>query len=220
MNEFGILLQGGVSPWTKDIVLEYKKNFPKAEIKFSTWEKENVSEINCDIIQSKKPLPTSPHESNINFQIVGVQEGLKEMNSKIILKCRSDVFIHNKNIFNIFQLNCPYEKIMTTNIGSFPFEYRISDFCLLGTRKILDEFWHDIPLYDGISPIAPETYMTKNYIVNIKKDKRPWNEIINEYFYLRDYHLDFQIEWEKLTRYEKYGRNLSKLILEEKINME
>ena len=33
-NEFGILIQGKVSSWTNDIVNEYKKNFPDAEIVF------------------------------------------------------------------------------------------------------------------------------------------------------------------------------------------
>ena len=94
---------------------------------------------------------------------------------------------------------------MTTDIGTTPYDYRVSDFCLLATKKVLDEFWDDIPLYDGSYPIPPETYFTKNYVINIKKDKRPWKEIINEYFYIRDYHLDFQIEWEKLSTYEKYA---------------
>ena len=100
-NEFGILLQGRVSSWTNDIINEYKKNFPNAEIVFSTWKNENVDGINCKVIQSEKPSPTYPHSSNINLQIIGSREGLKEMSSEVILKCRSDIFIHNKNIFKV-----------------------------------------------------------------------------------------------------------------------
>jgi len=204
-SEFGILLQGRVSKWTRDIVTEYKKNFPNAEIIFSTWKSDDVIDIDCEVIQSVQPPPTRPHNSNINFQIIGTQAGLKKMNSEIILKCRSDIFIHNKNIFKIFKESFLPEKIMTTDIGTTPYDYRVSDFCLLATKKVLDEFWNDIPLHDGSYPIAPETYFTKNYVRNIKKDKRPWKEIINEYFYIQDYHLDFQIEWEKLSTYEDYA---------------
>lgn len=204
-SEFGILLQGRVSSWTRDIVAEYKRNFPNAEIIFSTWKTNDDIDIDCEVIQSIQPPPTYPHNSNINFQIVGVQAGLKKMNSEIILKCRSDIFIHNKNIFKIFKESFLPEKIMITDIGTTPYDYQVSDFCLLATKEVLDEFWNDIPLYDGSYSIAPESYLAKNYVINIKKDKRPWKEIINEYFYIRDYHLDFQIEWEKLSTYEKYA---------------
>ena len=98
-NEFGILIQGRVSSWTNDIVNEYKKNFPDAEIVFSAWKDEDVGGINCKVVQSEKPSPTYPHSSNINLQIIGSRAGLKAMNSEVILKCRSDIFIHNKNIF-------------------------------------------------------------------------------------------------------------------------
>ena len=159
-NEFGILIQGKVSSWTNDIVNEYKKNFPDAEIVFSAWKDEDVGGINCKVVQSEKPSPTYPHSSNINLQIIGSRAGLKAMNSEVILKCRSDIFIHNKNIFKIFKENCPSEKIMAPDIGSYPFEYRITDFCLLGTKKVLSDFWNNLEFYDGSYPIAPETYLT------------------------------------------------------------
>ena len=159
-NEFGILIQGRVSSWTNDIINEYKKNFPDAEIVFSAWKDEDVGRINCKVIQSEKPSPTHPHSSNINLQIIGSREGLKEMSSEVILKCRSDIFIHNKNIFKIFKEKCSSEKIMVPDIGSYPFEYRISDFCLLGTKKVLSDFWNSLEFYDGSYAIAPETYLT------------------------------------------------------------
>ena len=198
-NEFGILIQGRVSSWTNDIVNEYKKNFPDAEIVFSTWKDEDVGGINCKVVQSEKPSPTYPHSSNINFQIIGCREGLKIMNSKIVLKCRADIFIHNKNIFNIFKEDCPPEKIMADNWCTLPYDYRVSDFCLLGRKKVLDEFWNKMPLYDGSYPIPPESYFGKMYVTKIKNDNRLWKEIVNDYFYVRDYHLDFQIEWEKIS---------------------
>ena len=218
-NEFGVLLQGRVSSWTNDIINEYKKNFPNAEIVFSTWKNENVDGINCKVIQSEKPSPTHPHSSNINLQIIGSRAGLKAMSSEVILKCRSDIFIHNKNIFKIFKEKCSSEKIMVPDIGSYPFEYRISDFCLLGTKKVLSDFWNSLEFYDGSYAIAPETYLTKKYIVNFKKDKRPWKEIMRKYFYITDFHLDFQIEWEKLSINDDSVDQMQKLIYARSIGM-
>jgi len=203
---YGILLQGRVSSWTNDIISEYKTNFPEAEIVFSTWANEDPSGIDCKIIQSELPkLPSDAvfkNRANINYQIVGTQNGLKNMNADIILKTRSDIFVHNKDIFNIFNDNCPSEKIMAPDVGTFSYDYRVSDFCLLGTKKILSEFWNNMELYDGSYSIATETYFIKNYILNVKKDNREWKDILSEYFYIRDYHLDFQIEWEKLSNEE------------------
>jgi len=204
-HEFGILLQGRVSSWTKDIVIEYKKNFPDVEIIFSTWEDEDSSEIDCKIIQAKKPTPTKPHDSNINFQIIGAQEGLKAMDSEIILKCRSDIFIHNKRIFDIFKEKCHPEKIMTVNWNTDPFEYRISDFCLISKTKIMKEFWNQMPLYDGSYAIAPESYFGKMFSTKIKNNHKPWKDIMNDYFLIMDYHLDFQIEWQKISSHQKYA---------------
>ena len=56
-----------------------------------------------------------------------------------------------------------------------------------------------MPYYDGTYAIPPEVYLTKNYVVNSKKDTRPWNTIINEYFCLKDYFTDFDIEFEKFV---------------------
>tara|TARA_Y100000996_G_C22456275_1_gene616066 strand:+ start:215 stop:883 length:669 start_codon:yes stop_codon:yes gene_type:complete len=201
--KYGILIQGRASNWIKDIVLEYNSNFPEAEIVFSTWHGENVDNIECKIVQSE--LPRAPPDAifvdrqNINYQIVGVQNGLKKMNADIILKTRSDTFVHNENIFDIYNKNCSDEKIMAPDVGTFDFEYRISDFCAVATKKKLDEYWKDIELYDCKYAVAPETYLTKNYIQKIKKDFRPWKEILREYFYIRDFHIDFQIEYEKLS---------------------
>ena len=52
---------------------------------------------------------------------------------------------------------------------------------------------------------------TQNYILRGKKDRRPWKIILREYFCVKSYHHDFQIEWEKLNNnldyQETYYRN-------------
>ena len=60
-----------------------------------------MSEIDCDVVQSELPSPTYPHKNTTNHQIIGVNAGLKRINSEIILKCRTDQIIHNKNIFEL-----------------------------------------------------------------------------------------------------------------------
>ena len=193
----GILLQGIVNDWTKKIIDEYKQNFPDVHILLSTWNTENTKDICCDVI--KLEPPNDP--SHINHQIIGVREGLKKINSEIIMKCRTDQFIHNKNIFNIFKNGCPKNKIMIQNFGTFSnVEYWASDFVQIGYRETLLEFWNSIQYFDGNWDPIPEIFLTANYIIKGKKDLRPWDEIIREYYYVKDYTHDFQIEWERLTQ--------------------
>ena len=194
----GILLQGPVTEWTADIVNEYKENFEDTAILLSTWTNENVDNITCDCIQIELPEPTYPHNSTINYQILGAKRGINKIDADVILKTKTNQFIHNNQIFDIFEKNCPKHKIMTDDLISWrDREYRISDFCQLATKDVLEDYWDNMPYYDGNYAIAPEVYLTKNYVVNFKKDSRPWNEIINEYFFIRDYHKDFKIEFQK-----------------------
>ena len=106
-HDVGIILQGAVSDWTKKIIEEYQQNFPDSHILLSTWNTENTSDISCDII--KLEPPNDP--CHINHQIIGSREGLKKINSEIIMKCRTDQFIHNKEIFQIFNDGCSKNKI-------------------------------------------------------------------------------------------------------------
>ena len=86
MTKEGILLQGIVTKWTKDIIIEYQKNLPNADIILSTWVDQNVQDLPCKVIQSDLPKTTAPHSSTINHQIIGAREGLKKLSCDIILK--------------------------------------------------------------------------------------------------------------------------------------
>ena len=185
----GILLQGRVSKWTKDIVKEYKKNFPGIDIHFATWKNEDTKGIDCDISYLDPPPLPMPHKSTVNFQIVGTQNGLKNIHNDVILKCRSDQFIHNKKIFDLFEEFCPKNKIMVPSLGTYEsIDYRTSDFCQLSTKKILLDYWSSIPLFDGSFAVESARYMTKNYVRNIKNDNSSWNLSLKKYFYIRDFH--------------------------------
>ena len=69
-----ILIQGSITEWTSHVINEFTENFPDAEILLSTWNDEDVKDIECNIIQSEKPEKTFPHESNINFQELTIKE--------------------------------------------------------------------------------------------------------------------------------------------------
>jgi len=202
---YTILMQGSVSNWTSDIVNEYSVRFPGARIVLSTWTTENIDKINCEVIQSEPPGITKPHKSTINYQIVGTSKGLKKIDEGIIMKCRTDQFIHNSKIFEIYEKECPKEKIMIPNQGTYEtLDYRVSDFCQIGTKKILEDYWSNIPLHNGKLQIESGQYMTKNYILKIRNDDGPWKLVLRKYFLVKDVHDVFQMEWEKLNEFEDY----------------
>jgi len=205
----GILLQGRVSDWTKFIIEEYQKNFPESEIILQTFS-ENISDIPCKVIQSENPKSTYPYQSTINFQIIGSQDGLKNMNADIVMKSRSDLFVHNANIFEIFLKENMYSKIMYAefDLKKEKREYWISDFCQLAKREVLLDFWNNIDLDDGKYLVDTEMWLIRNYILKNKKDKRSWNSIKYEYFFPKKYHEDFQIEFEKTVKSKHHQDDL------------
>ena len=43
------------------------------------------------------------------------------------------------------------------------------------------------------------------FSTKIKNNHKPWKDIMNDYFLIMDYHLDFQIEWQKISSHQKYA---------------
>jgi len=194
-------MQGPISDWTKNIVKEYEANFPYAKILLSTWSNENIDDITCETIQVNPPDPTQPFRSNVNHQKVGALAGLNKMQCEIIMKCRPDQFIHNKNIFKIYEKSCPKNKIMIPNYLTLEsIDYFASDFCQIATKETLVDYWNSIKDYDGsFQMIHPEIYLASNYILRGKHDPSPWKSCLKKYYYVKDYQSGFQIEWKKLT---------------------
>jgi hypothetical protein len=206
-----ILLQGPISTWTKYIVNEYTEKHPDAQILISTWTNENIDDISCEVVFSEPPSIPKPFKSTVNFQIVGTQTGLKEVRGEHVLKCRTDQFIHNKEIFQFFKNFCPDDKIMIPNLGTYEHrQYRVSDFCQLATKSNLLKYWEKIPLFDGKKPIDGGTYITENYVIKIKNEKLSWRKALRKYFFVVDYHTDFQIEWEKINNNYRYQETYSR----------
>jgi|TARA_B110000495_G_scaffold54076_1_gene45418 hypothetical protein len=216
----GILLQGDIREWTIPIIEEYQNTFPNSEILLSTWNNEDISKITCDVVQTKLPKSTQPYTSSKNYQIIGCQNGLKEMKSDIILKTRADLFVHNPNIFKIFLSENSKNKIMYAHSGLMKEfrQYWISDFCQLSSKDTLSTFWDLMPLHDGSDNIAAEQYYTKNYLLKIKEDSRSWGSVHDEYFIRKSYHEDFQIEFEKYAKNEFYQNLLVNASEESEVN--
>ena len=206
----GILLQGDIRSWTIPIIEEHQQNFPDSEIVLSTWDNEDVSNIPCKVIQTNIPEATNPYKSSKNYQIIGSQSGLKAMKSDVILKTRTDMFIHNPNIFKIFLAENAEEKIMYPHSGLMKEfgDYWITDFCQLSSRKTLLNYWNLMPLHDGSNNEAVEKYLTRNYLLNILNDDGSWNLMHNKYFIRKRFHEDFQIEFEKYVYREYYQKAL------------
>ena len=184
MTKEGILLQGLVSTWTRDIILEYQTNYPNAKILLSTWTDQNIEDITCEIIQTDAPEFTKPHFSTINHQIIGTREGLKKLDCDIILKSKSDMFVHNEKIFQLFIESCDPQKIMIPNEGFDISDqpYYVNDNCQVARKNILEDFWYKMPLYNGNYPTSNEQYLAKNYIENIKNDKDDWSVLKKNIF--------------------------------------
>jgi len=198
-NSIGILLQGAVTDWSEKIVKEYQENFPDAEILFSTWKSQNVENITCDVLQLDEPenIPSSFH---INHAVKGALEGLKKIDADVIMKCRTDQVIHNKNIFQLYEKSPSKNKIMIPNFITYEdIDYWASDLCQISTKEILLNYWNSIPYFDGTTPLHVEIFLTANYILRGKNDPSPWKDVLGKYFYVKDFVKDFQIEWMKMT---------------------
>jgi len=204
----GILLRGKISKWTRDIICEYKKNFPLAKIVLSTWTTENVKDIPCLIVQNQEPKMPHPHKLTVNHQILAVRAGLEVMDDcDIILNSRTDQVVHNRNIFEVFKKSCCPNKIMIPSLGTkFP-DYYIVDYCQIGKRSVLLDYWCNVPLFDGSFSISAEVYIPKFYIVNVRKDNRPWSITRDEYFCIKGFHEHFKLEWEKLVELDSYQQD-------------
>ena len=71
-------------------------------------------------------------------------------------------------------------------IDDYKFDWNVFQFAEIEYSIIKDEDRTYVQLYDGSYRISPETYLARNYIVNVKKDKLPWKEIMHKYFHIID----------------------------------
>jgi len=202
VSKYAILLRGLISPWTKYIIQEYEEKFPYTDIVVSTWDHQDVSGLSCKVIQNEEP-PKLELNSTINRMIVQIRNGLECIDSEIILQCRTDQIIHNKNIFKIFEKSCQ-NKIMLPHLGKETRKYYCADYSQLAKKEILDEYWFNMPFFKNNELISTEEYLTKQYVTKIKKDFSSWEKCQHDYFCYKGFFEDFKIEWYELANYQSY----------------
>ena len=220
-KDIGIIITGLVTNSTKNIIEEYRIKFPFSKIVFVTWTTENIKDLNVDVLQIDKPSwlkeskPESPFKFSLNIQILQVTKGLEKIDCDVVMRCRSDQFIHNSEIFNIYFEECSKEKIMIPKFQHDQDEFQIVDYCMIATKQVMVDFWENQPYFDGSYYTTVEENIVKNYVKNFKKDDREWNIVKKEYFYEQDYDEIFQIEWEKLVMLDEYQRKYSERLRRE-----
>jgi len=201
-SKVGILMQGVISDWTEKIVREYQSNFPDASILVSTWTTENTERIPCEIIKVEPPQQTQPYQSNVNHQKVGTLAGLERMSCDLVMKTRTDQFVHNKDIFKIYEEICNKEKIMIPNYATIEtMDYFASDFCQIATKDVLVNYWNSIKEYDGTFLIShAEIYLTENYVLREKKRYKTLERVSSRLFLCSKLSQRFSDRVEKIAK--------------------
>jgi hypothetical protein len=203
IQKFGILLQGPLWIWTKEIILNYKNLTPNCILLLSTWDDENTDNLNdlCTIIKLKRPKG----DNRIQFQKIGTLAGLELLDCETILICRTDQFIDAPHMFQMFSKVCK-TKIVISNYATLDtMDYFASTFCQVGQKNVLFNFWTSIDvniIFDKLP--HPEQYMTKCYLINYHKDNSNWKIALKKYFYVADWHIDWKIRWLKLETNQDY----------------
>ena len=104
MNQkIDIVLQGPIWPTTLQTAVYYLELIFVNKVIISTWEEENIEELNIpniEIIKSPKPpfRPSATGLNTIDYQIVSSFEGIKKTTSDIIIKMRTDQTIHQEDM--------------------------------------------------------------------------------------------------------------------------
>ena len=102
-QDLSVVVQGpNIKKHTYKCLKSLRKNFPEAQIIFSTYKKENTDNLDFDVlVKSNDPKATKLSETmsnNINRILVTTKAGLNKVTRKYCLKIRSDMFFENDKI--------------------------------------------------------------------------------------------------------------------------
>lgn len=173
-----VLMQGPVTPHTKDAVASVRKWFPDAELVLSTWNEQDVEGLDIDYsVWTVDPGPGAPEamalqRGNLVRMVVGVKNGLLGVHNQLVLKVRSDVVFTGDGCLahldewerrrtgdEVFG-----RRIMVPSTGTADPDvhlcFHVSDWVMLGDKTDL-QFLFDVPLTDDCwhPPISPEQYL-------------------------------------------------------------
>lgn len=105
-KEISFVFQGPViEEYTSRALQSVRNNFPDSTIILSTWKGTVVNNLAFDILKmNKDPGPGSSYRfdknspNNINRQIISTKNGLDEVQTKYVVKLRTDIFFNNSNL--------------------------------------------------------------------------------------------------------------------------
>ena len=177
-SEISFVVQG---PITKDInynLSTIRYNFPSSRIIISTWEKEDISFLNIsnydEIIQNQDPGNMPPPLHNVNRQITSTINGLKKVNTKYVIKIRTDCSLNSREFVDIYnkhnfksKYNIFKDKILIISAyAKDPIKwsvlFHISDLFFFGTSKDIYNLFN-IPLATN-QKLAAEQYIICEYL--------------------------------------------------------
>ncbi|MEI0799658.1 WavE lipopolysaccharide synthesis family protein [Brachyspira intermedia] len=163
-KDISVVVQGAIDKeYTHRCLKSIRKYLPKSEIILSTWKNSNVDRLDYDILVLSEDPGGSIFDfnksviNNTNRQLISVQNGLKKVNNKYILKFRSDnILIDNKflnyfdrfNSYNdrykIFQsrflVSCIYSREYG-EFNKFPTPFHPSDFFIFGYSSDIKKYF-------------------------------------------------------------------------------
>lgn len=107
-KDVSFVIQGAITSdsTTFNVIESIKGNFPGSKIILSTWEGTLVNNLNYDkLILSKDPGGIIVDDStslynNVNRQIVSSIEGIKKVDTKYVIKTRTDIIFNSARILN------------------------------------------------------------------------------------------------------------------------
>ena len=179
-SDTAVIMQGAIddSSFVEETLKIYDKIFPNSVIILSTWENENIKNLNnlnlknkLKIIQNQKPDRTG--RSNINLQLKSTSAGIdfaKSLNCKFVLKTRTDCRIYKPNILKFLKsliLQFPgkdiSERILAGNVATCMFRiYGLTDIILFGNTDLMKKYF----FYEEEEEILSKYSLPKSRIIN------------------------------------------------------
>lgn len=178
-KDLSVVVQGkNITDHTKNCLESLRKNFPYAEIIFSTYEDEDVSGLDFDVlVTSADPGATFLSYNmynNINRILTTTKAGLAKATKKYCLKIRSDLFFDNDKILSNIASDFPIrekkyavfkQRVLFYSLWTRKFEY-LSDKHRIITPFYLSDWLcfgltDDIRLYFNNTSLTNEPYFSK-----------------------------------------------------------
>lgn len=170
-KDISIVVQGkNIALYTKKCIQSLRKHFPYAEIIFSTYENEDVSNLDFDAlvtsVDPKATLLSGKMYNNINRILVTTKAGIEKASRKYCLKIRSDLMFDNDKILSDIGAKFPIreekyavfeQRVLFYCLWSRKFEYvdnkyflptpfYLSDWMCFGLTKDIKIFFEGTPL--------------------------------------------------------------------------